>query len=152
MPKEDLARISVLHDELKGELGNFEGYLTWRIAIEKLLVAPEGLPFTYKAGLSWFASREAVRNFSLEDLTQVYGRIELSFVYCVVPYGDWNPTDWFTIRFEGQRFGFNGGAHQESNKYSPYQGFADVKCPRKRNPDAVSFKIHFPTRVSTTAV
>ena len=41
VPQEDIDRISALHEDLKEELAQHEGYLTRREAIEKMLAKPD---------------------------------------------------------------------------------------------------------------
>jgi hypothetical protein len=127
--KEDLERITVLHEALKSDLVQFEGYLIKSEEITKLLAAPKEPTFLYKIGMAGFVRGEIARNFSLTDLVNVPGHGEGRLVYRLKPYAYWHPTDWLNIHLEGQGFGFAGGAHQEYNKYSLYQGFIDVKWP-----------------------
>jgi len=50
VPKEDLERISKLHEALKKELKGMEGYPTLREFIEKMLAKPEEPTFLLKTG------------------------------------------------------------------------------------------------------
>ncbi|WP_052440177.1 alginate export family protein [Geobacter sp. OR-1] len=85
--------------------------------------------FLYKIGLSGFGRGEAAGNFSLSDAAFVGDHGEGRFIYRIMPYLYWHPTDYFNLHVEGQGFGFAGGANQDSDKYSLYQGFADVRWP-----------------------
>ncbi len=129
VPVEDLERIAVLHEALKDELSQYEGYQTRREAIEKMLVKPETPEFEYKAGVGGFIRGEGVGNFRLTDFSQTPDHGEGRFLYRVKPYAYWHPTDYLDIHAEGQGYGFSGGNHQEYNKLSLYQGFVEAKIP-----------------------
>jgi alginate export protein len=126
---EDLAMIAVLHEALKDELAQYEGYQTRREAIEKMLVKPETPEFAYKAGVGGFLRGEGAGNFRLADFSQAPDHGEGRFLYRVKPYAYWHPTDYLDIHAEGQGYGFAGGNHQEYNRSSLYQGFVEAKVP-----------------------
>jgi hypothetical protein len=129
VPAEDLERIAALHEALKEELAQYEGYQTRRESIEKMLAKPELLPFEYMVGINGFLRGEGVGNFRLTDSSYVPGYGEGRFVYRIKPYAYWHPIEWFDIHAEGQGYGFTGGNHQEYNKYSLYQGFIEARFP-----------------------
>jgi hypothetical protein len=129
VPAEDLERIAALHEALKEELAQHEGYLTRREAIEKMLVKPEVPPFEYKIGVGGFLRGEGAGNFRLTDFGYQPAHGEGRFLYRVKPYAYWHPTDYLDIHAEGQGYGFSGGSHQEFHKYSLYQGYVEAKIP-----------------------
>ena len=130
IPRDDLDRISKLHDALKTELAATEGYLTRREEIEKILAAPEVPPFLLKVGVNGFLRGEGVGNFRLPDFSYTPNHNEGRFLYRVKPYAYWHPTDFLDIHLEGQGYGFSGGS-QYYGKYSLYQGFAEGRLPEK---------------------
>ncbi len=129
VPREDLDRVSVLHEVLEEDLAQYEGYLLRREAIERMLAKPEVPAFEYKAGVNGFLRGEGVGNFRLTDFSYAPGHGEGRFVYRVKPYAYWHPTSYLDIHAEGQGYGFTGGRHQEYNKVSLYQGFIEAKFP-----------------------
>lgn len=129
VPAEDLERISALHEALKDELAQFEGYHTRRESIEKMLAKPELPPFEYKIGINGFLRGEGVGGFRLTDFSHAPGHGEGRFVYRVKPYVYWHPDEWLDIHAEGQGYGFTGRNHQEFNRYSLYQGFIEARLP-----------------------
>lgn len=129
--KEDLERIAALHEALKEELAQYEGYATRRESIEKILSPPETPPFLYKVGVNGFLRPEAAGNFHLVDNSYTPRHGEGRFVYRIKPYAYWHPTEWIDIHAEGQGYGYIGGNHQEFSRYSLYQGFVEVKLPER---------------------
>jgi hypothetical protein len=129
VPAEDLERIAALHEALKEELAQYEGYQLRREAIEKMLAKPEVPEFEYKFGVGGFLRGEGVGNFTLTDFSYQLAHGEGRFLYRVKPYAYWHPTDYLDIHAEGQGYGFTGGNHQEYNKFSLYQGFVEAKLP-----------------------
>src|SRR6185369_14325730 len=69
VPAEDLERIAALHEALKEELAQYEGYRTRRESIEKMLAKPEIPPFEYKVGINGTLRGEGGGNFRLADLS-----------------------------------------------------------------------------------
>jgi hypothetical protein len=129
VPAEDLERVAALHEALKVELAQYEGYQHRREAIEKMLVKPEIPPFEYKVGVGGFLRGEGAGNFRLTDFGYQPGHGEGRFLYRVKPYVYWHPADYLDIHAEGQGYGFSGGSHQEFHKYSLYQGYVEAKIP-----------------------
>ena len=129
VPAEDLERIAALHEALKEELAQYEGYRTRRESIEKMLAKPEIPPFEYKVGINGTLRGEGGGNFRLADLSYAPGHGEGRFVYRVKPYAYWHPTEWLDIHAEGQEYGLTGSNHQEYNKFSLYQGFIEARLP-----------------------
>ena len=127
--REDIERIAALHEALKDELAQYEGYQSRREAIEMMLAKPETPAFEYKVGVGGFLRGEGVGNFRLTDFSYAPGHGEARFLYRVKPYAYWHPSDWLDIHAEGQGYGFTGGSHQEYNKISLYQGFVEAKIP-----------------------
>jgi len=128
VPREDLDRISRLHDALKKELEEMEGYPTLREAIEKMLAKPEDPPFLLKTGVKGFLRGEAAGNQRLPDFSYNPGHSEGRFLYRVLPYAYWHPTDFIDIHVEGQGYGYTGGSQYRGN-ISLYQGFVEGKLP-----------------------
>ena len=128
VPREDIDRIAVLHEALKEELAQHEGYRTRREAIEKMLAKPEEPAFEVKFGVAGFLRGDVAGNFNLADNSFAPGHAEGRFVYRVKPYIYWHPIDWLDIHAEGQGYGFAGGG-QEHNQVSLYQGFAEARLP-----------------------
>ena len=131
--KEDMERISALHEALKEELAQYEGYQLRRESIEKMLAKPETPAFEYKVGVGGFLRGEGIGNFRLTDFSYAPAHGEGRFLYRVKPYAYWHPTDYLDIHAEGQGYGFTGGSHQEYNKVSLYQGFVEAKIPGQRS-------------------
>jgi len=129
VPREDIDRITVLHEALKAELADFEGYQTRRAAIETLLARPDEPDFEYKIGVNGFVRGEGVGNFRLTDFSFAPGHGEGRFVYRIKPYLFWHPTDWLGFHAEGQGYGIMGGSHQNNHKISLYQGYVEAKIP-----------------------
>ena len=129
VPQEDIDRIGALHEALKEELAQHEGYQLRREAIERMLAKPETPAFEYKVGVNGFLRGEGAGNFTLTDFSYAPGHGEGRFLYRVKPYAYWHPTDYLDIHAEGQGYGFKGGSHQEYNKVSLYQGFVEAKIP-----------------------
>lgn len=131
IPKEDLDRIARLYAALKADLSHYEGYLTRRNAIEDFFAKPDEAkpPFEYSVGIGGFLRGEGTGNFRLTDAGYAPSHAEGRFLYRVKPFAYWHPTDWIDIHAEGQGYGFTGGAHQERNRFSLYQGFAEIKTP-----------------------
>ena len=135
--QEDLEKIGALHEALKDELAKHEGYLTLRESIDAILAKPEEPPFLVKAGVKGFLRGEGVGNQRLPDFSYNPGHAEGRFVYRVVPYIYWHPTDFLDIHLEAQGYGYTGGS-QYLGKYSLYQGFLEGKLPDK---DVVALKV-----------
>ncbi|MFZ3208118.1 MAG: alginate export family protein [Geobacteraceae bacterium] len=129
VPPEDLDRIALLHEALKEELAQHEGYQLRREAIEQMLVRPETPPFLYKTGVNGFLRGEGADNFRLTDFSFAPDHGEGRFLYRVKPYFYWHPADYLDIHAEWEGYGFTGGSHQEYNKFSLYQGFVEAKLP-----------------------
>lgn len=127
--REDLDRLAALHEALKEELAQYEGYQLRREAIENMLAKPEVPAFEYKYGINGFLRGEGVGNFRLSDFSYAPNHGEGRFLYRLKPYAYWHPTDWLDFHAEGQGYGFSGGSHQEYNKVSLYQGFVEAKFP-----------------------
>ena len=128
IPAEDLERIGALHEALKEELAQYEGYQERRDAIEKMLAKPETPPFEYKVGVTGFLRGEGAGNQRLTDFSYDSGHGEGRFLYRVQPYAYWHPTDYLDIHAEGQGYGYSGGG-QEYHKISLYQGFVEARYP-----------------------
>ncbi|HTY21126.1 MAG TPA: alginate export family protein [Geobacteraceae bacterium] len=137
VPREDLDRIAKLHDALKKELEGVEGYLTLRESIEKMLAKPEEPPFLVKGGVKGFLRGEGTGNQRLPDFSYNPGHSEGRFLYRVMPYVYFHPTDYLDIHVEGQGYGYTGGS-QYYGKVSLYQGFVEARLPEK---DVVALKV-----------
>lgn len=135
--QEELDKISTLHEALKEELEKHEGYLTLRKSIDSILSKPEEPSFVIKAGVKGFLRGEGAGNFRLPDLAHNSGHSEGRFLYRVLPYVYWHPTDFLDIHLEGQGYGYTGGS-QYLGKYSLYQGYIEGKLPNK---DLLALKV-----------
>jgi len=128
VPKEDRDKIAGLHETLKDHLGRIEAYQTRREAIENFLSPPEEPPFLFKAGVKGFLRGDGAGNYRLPDLAFNPGHSEGRFLYRVLPYVYWHPTDFLDIHLEGQGYGYTGGS-QYLGKVSLYQGFVEGRLP-----------------------
>jgi len=128
IPKADLAKISRLHEELRGQLAALEAYRTLRESVENILARPEEPPFEVKTGVKGFLRGEGGGSFRLPDLAYSPGHAEGRFLYRVIPYVFWHPTDYLDIHLEGQGYGFSGGSGY-LGKLSLYQGYLEGKLP-----------------------
>jgi hypothetical protein len=137
IPQEDLENISVLQETLKEELEKKEGYLTLRDSIGNILAKPEEPPFLVKGGVKGFLRGEGAGSQKLPDFSYNPGHSEGRFLYRVMPYVYFHPTDYLDIHLEGQGYGYTGGS-QYLGKVSLYQGFVEAKLPEK---DLVALKV-----------
>jgi hypothetical protein len=135
--QEDLDKIAALHEALKEDLSKQEGYLTLRESIEKMLAKPEEPPFLIKGGAKGFLRGEGTGSQRLPDFSYNPGHSEGRFLYRVMPYVYFHPTDFLDIHLEGQGYGYTGGS-QYLGKVSLYQGFVEARLPEK---DVVALKV-----------
>ncbi|MRR33104.1 hypothetical protein EG829_00185 [bacterium] len=135
--RDDLDRISRLHEALREELVSLEPYRTRREAIEKVLAPPEEPPFGLKAGVKGFLRGEGADSFRLPDFAYNPGHAEGRLLYRVLPYLYWHPTEFLDIHLEGQGYGYTGGS-QYLGKISLYQGYVEGKIPGS---DLVALKV-----------
>ena len=129
VPREELDRLTVLYDELKVDLAQFDGYLVRREAIEGMLVRPEEPKLEYRAGVAGFVRGEGVGNFSLTDFSYAPDKSDGRFLYRAKPYAYWHPTDYLDLHLEGQGYGFAGSGPDYGRLYL-YQGFVEGKLPQ----------------------
>lgn len=137
MPKEDRDRLAWLYAVLKGPLASLEGYQARRETIEKFLSPPEEPPFEYKAGVKGFLRGEVADNFRFTELAYNPGHAEGRFLYRVLPYAHWHPTDYLDIHLEGQGYGYTGSSQYTGN-ISLYQGFVEGRVPGS---DVIALKV-----------
>jgi hypothetical protein len=137
VPAEDLEKIARLHQQLKEQLPGLEGYQTRRETIERLLSPPDEPAVELKYGVKGFLRGEGAGNFRLPEFGYNPGHAEGRFLYRVLPYIYWHPTDFLDIHLEGQGYGYSGGS-QYLGKYSLYQGFVEGKLPSS---DILSLKV-----------
>lgn len=128
VPGEERERVSRLHEELKDTLSSMGEYQTRRETIEKFLSPPEEPSFLFKAGLKGFIRGEGAGNQRLSELAYNPGHAEGRFLYRVLPYAYWHPTEYLDIHLEGQGYGYTGGG-QYLGKISLYQGFVEGRLP-----------------------
>jgi hypothetical protein len=128
VPREDLDRIARLHEALGEELAALEPYRTRRESIKTFLAPPEEPPFEFKAGVKGFLRGEGAGSFRLPDFAYNPGHAEGRFLYRVIPYAFWHPTDYLDIHLEGQGYGYAGGS-QYRGTISLYQGYVEAKVP-----------------------
>ncbi len=129
--RDDLVRISALHEVLESELTSQSGYGAKRASIEEILdlIEPETPAFTYKFGVNGFLRGEMGDNFRLFDGHEPGFRMG-QFTWRVKPYAYWHPTDYLDIHLEGQGYGFTGG-NGLFDRFNLYQGFVEAKTPDK---------------------
>ncbi len=137
VPAEDWEKISRLHQQLKEQLTGMEGYQTRRETIKRLLSPAEEPSFLFRYGVKGFLRGEGAGNYRLPDLGYNPGHAEGRFLYRVLPYVYWHPTDFLDIHLEGQGYGYAGGS-QYLGKYSLYQGFVEGGLPGS---DILSLKV-----------
>ncbi|BCS53200.1 alginate export family protein [Geobacter sp. SVR] len=127
--RDDLVRISALHEALEGELTKQPEYGAKRASIEDILdlVEPETPAYTYKFGVNGFLRGEWGRNFRLFDGHEP-GFDMGQFTWRVKPFAYWHPTDYLDIHLEGQGYGFTGG-NGEFDRFNLYQGFVEARTP-----------------------
>ncbi|NVN89979.1 MAG: alginate export family protein, partial [Desulfuromonadales bacterium] len=80
---------------------------------------------------------EGAGNFRLPELSYNPGHGEGRFLYRVLPYVYWHPTDYLDIHLEGQGYGY-AGSNQYDGHVSLYQGYMEGKLPGS---DLLSLKI-----------
>jgi hypothetical protein len=128
VPAEDWKKISRLHEQLKEQLAVLDGYQTRRETLEKLLSPQEEQPFELKYGVKGVLRGEGAGSLRLPEVGYEPDHAEGRFLYRVLPYLYWHPTDFLDIHLEGQGYGYTGGS-QYLGKYSLYQGFIEGKLP-----------------------
>jgi len=128
VPAEDLAKLGRLHQQLKEPLSVLEGYQTRREKVERLLSPPDEPAVELKYGVKGFLRGEGAGNFRLPELGYNPGHAEGRFLYRVIPYVYWHPTEFLDIHLEGQGYGYSGGS-QYLGKYSLYQAYIEGKLP-----------------------
>lgn len=134
---EDWGKIARLHEQLKMHLVELEGYQNRRDTIERLLAAPAEPFVELRYGVKGFLRGEGGGNFRLADLALNPGHAEGRFLYRVLPYLSWNPTEFLQVHLEGQGYGYSGGS-QYFGKVSLYQGFIEGRLPAS---DVLSLKV-----------
>ncbi len=71
---------------------------------------------------------EGAGNYRLQDLEYNPGHTEGRFLYRILPYASWHPTDFLDVHVEGQGYGYTGGS-QYLGRISLYQGFVEGRLP-----------------------
>jgi len=137
VPAEDWKKLTRLHAQLQDQLTIVPGYQTRRGTIERLFSPLETPPFEFRYGVKGFLRGEGAGGLRLPELGYYPGHAEGRFLYRVLPYVYWHPTDFIDIHLEGQGYGYTGGS-QYLGKYSLYQGFIEGKLPGK---DILSLKV-----------
>lgn len=99
--------------------------------------AQEEPTFKIKGGVKGFLRGEGAGNFRLADLSHNPGHGEGRFLYRMMPYIYWHPTDYLDIHLEGQGYGYSG-SNQQDDDISLYQGFVEGRLPAS---DALSLKV-----------
>lgn len=125
---EDLDKLARLHEELREDLLSIEAYRTRREGIDKILARPDEPSIELKAGIKGFLRGEGAGNYRLQDLEYNPGHTEGRFLYRVLPYVSWHPTDFLDVHLEGQGYGYTGGS-QYLGRISLYQGFVEGRLP-----------------------
>ncbi len=98
---------------------------------------PEGQPFMFQAGVKGFLRGDGAGNYRLPDLAFNPGHSEGRFLYRVLPYVYWHPTDFLDFHLEGQGYGYTGGS-QYLGKVSLYQGYVEGRIPAQ---DTLALKL-----------
>lgn len=131
LQRDDLVRISALHEALETELTKQNGYGAKRAGIGELLdlIEPETPAFTYKFGVNGFLRGESGNSFRLFDGYEP-GHNMGQFTWRVKPFAYWHPTDYLDIHVEGQSYGLAGG-NGDFDRFSLYQGFVEARTPGK---------------------
>lgn len=137
VPAEDWKKLTRLHEQLQDELQLMLGYQTRRKTLSGLLSPQEEQPFELKYGVKGFLRGEGAGGLRLPEIGYDPGHGEGRFLYRVLPYVYWRPTDFIDIDLEGQGYGYTGGS-QYLGKYSLYQGFIEGRLP---GTDIVSLKV-----------
>jgi len=137
VPAEDWQKIARLHGQLKEHLGTMEAYQTRRETLERLLYPAEEPSFLLRYGVKGFLRGEGGGNFRLPELGYNPGHAEGRFLYRVLPYVSWHPTDFLDIHLEGQGYGYTGSS-QYLGKVSLYQGYVEGRLP---GTDLLSLKV-----------
>ncbi len=128
LPEEDLDKLARLHGELREYLLSLESYRTRREDIERILARPEAPSIELKAGIKGFLRGEGAGNYRLPDLEYHPGHTEGRFLYRILPYASWHPTEFLDVHVEGQGYGYTGGS-QYLGRISLYQGFVEGRLP-----------------------
>jgi Alginate export len=129
---EERTRLATLHETLKEELESFDAYKSVRETIEQILAAPEEPPYLFKAGVSGFLRGEGSGNFSYSLSGSGYtpgtgvGRL----TYRIMPYLEWNPTEYLEMEIQGQGYGFTGTPRE--SQYSLYRAYLEISPPETR--------------------
>jgi hypothetical protein len=82
----------------------------------------------YKFGVSGFLRGEGAGNFRLAELSYDPPHSEGRFVYRVMPYAFWHPTDFLDLHVQGQGYGFSGGGADDW-QLGLYQGYLEASVP-----------------------
>jgi hypothetical protein len=128
VPAADWEKISRLHQHLKEPLTEMAGYQARRDTIERLFSPQEEPADVLTYGIKGFLRGEGAGNFRLPEFGFNPGHAEGRFLYRVIPYVLWHPTDFLHIHLEGQGYGYSGGS-QYLGKYSLYQGYVEALLP-----------------------
>jgi hypothetical protein len=130
MTSEDRERLSALHHALHDELASFDAYTTVRETIEKILAPLEEATYLFKVGVSGFLRGEGSGNFtySLSGSSYTPGSGVGRMAYRIMPYLEWNPTDYLEMKVQGQGYGFTLGSPRDS-QYALYQAYLDLDLP-----------------------
>ncbi len=137
VPAEDWKKLTRLHDQLQDQLVIVPGYQTRQGTIERLFTPLEAPSFEFQYGVKGFLRGEGGGDFRLPDQGFNPGHAEGRFLYRVLPYVYWHPTDYLDIHLEGQGYGYTGGS-QYLGKYSLYQGYVEGRLP---GTDILSLKV-----------
>ncbi len=130
---EDRTRLATLHGALKEELAGIDAYKSVRASIEQLLSPPEEPPYLLKVGVSGFLRGEGSGNFtySLAGSGYAPGSGVGRLTYRILPYLEWNPTDYLELEVQGEGYGFTLGSPRDS-QYSLYQAYLEISPPESK--------------------
>ncbi len=90
-------------------------------------------PYLLKAGVSGFLRGEGSGDFgySLAGSSYTPGSGVGRLTYRILPYLEWNPTDYLEMEVQGQGYGFTLGSPRDSH-YSLYQGYLEISTPETK--------------------
>jgi Alginate export len=100
---------------------------------EQIPPPPEELPYLLKVGVSGFLRGEGSGNFtySLAGSGYTPGSGVGRLTYRIIPYLEWNPTDYLEMEIQGQGYGFTLGSPRDS-QYSLYQAYLEISPPETK--------------------
>jgi Alginate export len=101
--------------------------------IEPILTPQGESPYLLKVGVSGFLRGEGSSDFtySLAGSGYTPGSGVGRLTYRIIPYLEWNPTDYLEVEVQGQGYGFTLGSPRDS-QYALYQGYLEISSPETK--------------------